>query len=57
MHRYFPFRIDFEFYNQGFVKSLTSVLRCILRHCSVLVSTPHSSEFARLKFEAFYFAV
>jgi len=39
----------------GFVKSPTSVLRCILRHCDVPVSTPHSSGFARLEFEAFYF--
>jgi len=31
------------------------VLRCILRHCGVPVSTPHSSGFARLEFEAFYF--
>jgi hypothetical protein len=47
-----------------FVKSPTSVLRCILRLClaelgqaGVPVSTPHSSGFARLKFEAFYFVV
>ena len=40
-----------------FVKSPTSVLRCILRHCGVPVSTPHSSGFARLEFEAFYFVV
>jgi len=33
------------------------VLRCILRHCDVPVSTPHSSGFARLEFEAFYFVV
>jgi hypothetical protein len=33
------------------------VLRCILRHCGVPVSTPHSSGFARLAFEAFYFVV
>jgi hypothetical protein len=33
------------------------VLRCILRHCGVPVSTPHSSGFARLEFEAFYFVV
>jgi hypothetical protein len=45
-----------------FVKSPTSVLRCILRHClaelgqaDVPVSTPHSSGFARLAFESFYF--
>ena len=41
----------------GFVKSPTSVLRCILRHCGEPVSTPHSSGFARLEFEAFYFVV
>jgi len=29
------------------------VLRCILRHCDVPVSTPRSSGFARLEFEAF----
>jgi hypothetical protein len=47
-----------------FVKSPTSVLRCILRHClaelgqaGVPVSTPHSSGFARLEFETFYFVV
>ena len=40
-----------------FVKSPTSVLRCTLRHCGVPVSTPHSSGFARLEFEAFYFVV
>jgi hypothetical protein len=45
------FKID------DFVKSPTSVLRCILRHCGVPVSKPHSSEFARLEFEAFYFVV
>jgi hypothetical protein len=45
------FKID------DFVKSPTSVLRCILRHCGVPVSTPHSSGFARLAFEAFYFVV
>ena len=38
-----------------FVKSPTSVLRCILRHCDVPVSMPHSSGFVRLEFEAFYF--
>ncbi len=40
-----------------FVKSSTSVLRCILRHCGVPVSTPFFSGFARLEFEAFYFVV
>jgi hypothetical protein len=33
------------------------VLRCILRHCGVPVSTPRSSGFARLEFEAFYFVI
>ena len=41
----------------GFVKSPFSVLRCILRHCGVAISTPLSSGFARLETEAFYFAV
>jgi len=41
----------------GFVKSPTAALRFIFRHCSVLVSTPHSSRFASLAFGAFYFAV
>jgi len=38
----------------GFVKSPFSALRFILRHCDVLLSTPHSSEFARLETETFY---
>ena len=33
------------------------MLRCILRHCVVPVSMPHSSGFARLAFVAFYFVV
>jgi len=41
----------------GFVKSPSAALRFILRHCSVLLSTPHSSEFARLASGAFYCAV
>jgi len=41
----------------GFVKSSFSVLRCILRHCGVAISTPLSSGFARLETEAFYFAI
>jgi len=32
-------------------------LRGILRHCGVPVSTPHSSEFARLASGAFFFAI
>jgi len=43
--------------HDDFVKNPTSVLLCILRHCGVPVSTPHSSGFARLEFEAFYFVV
>jgi hypothetical protein len=53
----------------GFVKSLalqrgikncsapSAALRCILSHCGVQVSTPHSVGFARLASEAFYCAV
>jgi len=41
----------------GFVKTPSAALRCILRHCSVPISTHHSSEFARLASEAFYFAI
>jgi len=37
----------------GFVKAPSAALRCILRHCGVLKSTPHSSGFARLADEAF----
>jgi hypothetical protein len=51
VHLLFFLRVFFD----DFVKSPTSVLRCILRHCGVPVSTPHSSGFARLEFEAFYF--
>jgi hypothetical protein len=39
----------------GFVKSPTSVLRCILRHCDVPVSTPHSSDLRALNLNLFYF--
>ena len=38
----------------GLVKSPYAALRCILRHCGVQLSTPHSSEFARLAYGAFY---
>jgi hypothetical protein len=41
----------------GFVKSSSAALRCILSHCGVQVSTPHSVGFARLASEAFYCAV
>ena len=40
-----------------FVKSLSAALRCILSHCGVPVSTPHSFVFARLASESFYFVV
>ena len=41
----------------GFVKSPSAAFRCILSHCSVQVSTPHSLGFARLASGAFYCAV
>jgi len=54
----------------GFVKSPSAIrqahgpeqsrraaFRFILRHCSVLLCTPHSSGFARLASESFFFAV
>jgi len=41
----------------GFVKSPSAALRCILSHCSVQVSTLHSLGFARLASGAFYCAV
>jgi hypothetical protein len=41
----------------GFVKSPDAALRCILRHCGVRKSTPHSSGFARLACGAFCEAV
>ncbi|MCX5906484.1 MAG: hypothetical protein NTY64_04650 [Deltaproteobacteria bacterium] len=41
----------------GFVKSPSAALRCILRRCGVPPSTPHSSGFARLASGAFYFAI
>jgi hypothetical protein len=46
-------RVKFD----GFVKSPSAALRCILRRCGVPLSTPHSSEFARLASGAFYFAI
>jgi hypothetical protein len=47
-------------YFDGFVKSPSvrrGGLRFFLRHCGVHISTPHSSEFARLASGAFDFAV
>jgi hypothetical protein len=41
----------------GFVKSPSAALRCILRRCGVPVSTPHSSGLARLASGAFYIAI
>jgi hypothetical protein len=38
----------------GLVKSPYAALRCILRHCGVQPNTPHSPEFARLAYGAFY---
>ena len=40
-----------------FVKSLSAALRCILSHCGVQISTPHSIVFARLASEAIYCVV
>jgi hypothetical protein len=37
-----------------FVKNPDAALRCILRHCGVRQSTPHSSGFARLACGTFY---
>jgi len=45
------------FINDGFVKSPSAALPCILRHCGVLSSTPHSSGFGRLASGAFYIAI
>jgi hypothetical protein len=41
----------------GFVKSPSAALRCILRRCGVPVSTPHSSGLARLASGAFYITI
>ncbi len=41
----------------GFVKSPSAALHCILCHCGVPICTPHFSGFARLASEAFYFAI
>ena len=37
-----------EHKNDAFVKTPSTALCCIFRHCGVPVSTPHSSRFARL---------
>jgi len=42
---------------EGFVKSPSAALHCILRHCGVPICAPHSSGFTRLASEAFYFAI
>jgi len=52
-----PYAIWKNIKKDGFVKSPFAALRGILRHCGVAMSTPHSSEFARLATEAFYCAV
>ncbi|MCX5908842.1 MAG: hypothetical protein NTY64_17120 [Deltaproteobacteria bacterium] len=41
----------------GFVKSPSAALPCILRRCGVLPSTPHSSGIVRLASGSFYFAI
>ncbi|MCX5905683.1 MAG: hypothetical protein NTY64_00430 [Deltaproteobacteria bacterium] len=41
----------------GFVKSPSAALPCILRRCGVLPSTPRSSGIVRLASGAFYFAI
>ncbi|MCX5906900.1 MAG: hypothetical protein NTY64_06875, partial [Deltaproteobacteria bacterium] len=41
----------------GFVKSPSAALPCILRRCGVLPSTPHSSGIVRLASGVFYFAI
>ncbi|MCX5906640.1 MAG: hypothetical protein NTY64_05480, partial [Deltaproteobacteria bacterium] len=43
--------------SDGFVKSPSAALHCILRRCGVLPSTPHSSGIVRLASGAFYFAI
>ena len=43
--------------NDGFVKSPSTAFCFILRHCGVLLCTPHSSGFARLASGSFFFAV
>jgi len=34
-------------------KNPSTALRCILRHCDVVITTPHASGFARLVYGAF----
>ncbi|MCX5907046.1 MAG: hypothetical protein NTY64_07620, partial [Deltaproteobacteria bacterium] len=41
----------------GFVKSPSAALHCILRRCGVLPSTPHSGGIVRLASGAFYEAI
>ncbi|MCX5905877.1 MAG: hypothetical protein NTY64_01455, partial [Deltaproteobacteria bacterium] len=41
----------------GFVKSPSAALHCLLRRCGVLPSTPHSSGIVRLASGAFYLAI
>ena len=41
----------------GFVKSPSAALRCILRSLRRTSSTPHSSGLARLAYGAFYMAI
>ncbi|MCX5906939.1 MAG: hypothetical protein NTY64_07070 [Deltaproteobacteria bacterium] len=43
--------------NDGFVKSPSAALPCVLRRCGVLQSTPHSSGIVCLASGAFYFAI
>jgi hypothetical protein len=43
--------------NDGFVKSPSAALRFTFVAAAYLVSTPHSSGFARLAYGAFYFAI
>ncbi|MCX5906629.1 MAG: hypothetical protein NTY64_05425 [Deltaproteobacteria bacterium] len=43
--------------HDGFVKSPSAALHCILRHCGVQPSTPHSSGIVRLASGAFYEAI
>jgi len=44
---------DTRAFRDDFVKSPDTALRCILRHCGVPKSTPHSSGLARLVCELF----
>jgi hypothetical protein len=46
------------FFNiDGLVKSPSAAFRFILRHCTVLLCTPHSSGFARLASGSFFFVI